>query len=161
MRFARRGRSTRARLRALVNRLDEALPEDWTAEELFAAVERFRGRRIVRLPLPPGAPSGLCGMWLACGDYDVFFLRDSPDPHDVLHELGHMLLGHGLDAPADELAAWLPDLGLNHTVEAVRAIRRTSSYDPPEEYEAELFATMVRTLIRADGPRRDRFLKVF
>ncbi|WP_157129166.1 hypothetical protein [Nocardia amamiensis] len=156
-----RKRSTRARLLALVDHLDEALPEDWTAEELFASVERLRGRRIVRLPLPSASPVGLCGMWLACSGYDVFFLRKSSDPHDIFHELGHMLLDHGQDSPADELATLLPGVELDHDVATVRAFRGASSYDRPEEYEAELFATMIRTRVRAGGPRRDRFLKVF
>ncbi|MEU2258660.1 hypothetical protein ABZ540_36510 [Nocardia xishanensis] len=156
-----RWRSARTRLQTLVDRLDETLPEDWTAEELFASVERIRGRNIVRLPLPLEAPVGLCGMWLACSDYDVFFLRSSSDPHDIFHELGHMLLDHGQDSPTEELATLLPGVELDHNIATVRAFRGASSYDPPEEYEAELFATMVRTRVRAGGPRRDRFLKVF
>lgn len=161
LKFLWRKGSTRARLEALVHHLDEMLPEDWSAEELFTSVELLRGRRIVRLPLPSQAPVGLCGMWLACQEYDVFFLRNSTDPHDIFHELGHMLLDHGQDSPPDEVASLLPGVEPEHEVAAVRAFRGASSYDPPDEYEAELFATMVRTRVRPGGPRRDRLLKVF
>ncbi|MFE2997378.1 hypothetical protein ACFXG4_20480 [Nocardia sp. NPDC059246] len=159
--MAQRRKSARVRLRELVDLLDDALPEDWTADELLATVERLRGRRIIRLPLPAESPVGLCGMWLASNDFDVFVLRDSHDPHDVFHELGHVLLDHGQDAQTEELTTLLPGLSADLRATRIRAFRRASSYDRPEEYEAELFATMVRTLVRADGPRRDRFLKAF
>ncbi|MBF6063469.1 hypothetical protein IU500_18460 [Nocardia terpenica] len=154
--------STRARLQSLVDRLDDALPEDWTAEELFSSVERLRGRRIERLALPPSSPVGLCGMWLAYRDYDVLFLRKSDDPHDTFHELGHMLLDHGQDSPVmGQLATLLAGVELNYSTAKVRAFRGRSSYDTPDEYEAELFATMVRARVRSGGPRRDGMLKVF
>ncbi len=154
--------STRARLRAMVDDLD--LPPDWTIEEFIAAVERMRGRRIARLPLPPTAPVGLCGLWLACKEYDAIFLRRSPDStvetHVVLHEIGHMLLGHGQDRPISA-TEWKT---LKETVgdidpATVRAARGISSYASNEEYEAELFATLIGSHARTDGPRRDPMLK--
>lgn len=158
--------STRARLQSLVERLE--LPTDWTAEEFFTAVERFRGRRIVRLPLPSVAPVGLCGLWLTCNDHDVIFLRSSPDPamkvHVGLHEVGHMLLDHGRQGSmsGSELAAVLSGTELDHLDTAtVRAARGASSYATTEEYEAELLATLIGIETRTAGPRRDWLLKDF
>ncbi|WP_378740633.1 hypothetical protein [Nocardia brasiliensis] len=162
--FRQGGVSTRARLQSLVDRLE--LPADWTAEEFFASVERLRGRRIMRLPLPSAAPVGLCGLWLACQDHDVIFLRGSPDPavqvHVGLHEVGHMLLDHGGDRSlsGSELAAVLTGIELSAIdISQVQAARGVSSYATTEEYEAELLATLIGIQTRTSGPRRDWLLK--
>lgn len=157
--------STRARLHSLVDRLE--LPVDWTVEEFIASVEHARNRRIVRLLLPPTAPVGLCGLWLACPDCDVILLRQSSDPaielHVALHEVSHMLLGHGQDTsiPTPE---WIRltgelDLGAEIDLATVRAARGLSSYASNEEYEAELLATLIGLRARSVGPRRDPVLK--
>ncbi len=153
--------STRRRLKGLVDSLDRILPEDWTAEELLAAVESLRGRRILRLPLPAKAPVGLCGLWLAGADYDVMFLRPSTNQHDTFHELGHMLLDHGVESPVQELVGLLTGADMSLDISTIRGARGASSYAPPEEYEAELLATMISTRIRRGGPRRDGMLRGF
>ncbi len=157
---ARRRRSTRARLHALIDNLE--LPADWTIEEFIAAVEHKRGRPIVRLLLPPTAPVGLCGLWLACENHDMILLRQCSDPavehHVVLHEVSHMLLGHGRD-PAIPAVHWGGAPGRGIDLSAVRAARGVSGYASREEYEAELLATLVGLRARVDGPRRDPMLK--
>lgn len=157
--------SNRARLQSLVDRLE--LPADWTVEEFITVVEHMRGRRIVQLPLPHTAPVGLCGLWLACKEYDAIFLRQSSDPtvelHVALHEVSHMLLGHGRDTAitAVDWAALTngaaPDQAID--MSTVRAARGVSSYASSEEYEAELLATLIGFRARTDGPRRDPMLK--
>lgn len=157
--------STRARLHSLVDRLE--LPVDWTVEEFIASVEHARGRRIVRLLLPPTAPVGLCGLWLACWDCDVILLRQASDPaielHVALHEVSHMLLGHGQDTsmPTAEWTRLTSELALDQEIDpaTVGAARGLSSYDSSEEYEAELFATLIGFRARSAGPRRDPLVK--
>lgn len=162
----RRRLSTRAKLERLVDRLE--LPDDWTAEEFFAALELMRGRRIVRLTLPGSAAVGLCGLWLACDDVDLILHRPASNPsmerHVIGHEVGHMLLDHGRDAPmpTEELADLLTGVELGHNIDmlAVRAARGASSYATKEEYEAELLATLILTRARREGAtRRDLVLK--
>ncbi|MFI9503621.1 hypothetical protein [Nocardia sp. NPDC052566] len=152
--------STRARLHALVDDLE--LPVDWTVEEFIAAVEHARGRRIVRLPLPTTAPVGLCGLWLECRDCDVILLRQSADPaielHVALHEVSHMLLGHGQDTSI--LAVRSTGLALDGIdLSTVRAARGLSSYASSDEYEAELLATLIGFRARSVGPRRNPMWK--
>ncbi|MBF6328234.1 regulator [Nocardia transvalensis] len=140
---------------------------DWTVEEFISSVEQTRGRPIVRLLLPPSAPVGLCGLWLACRDCDVVLLRQSSDPaielHVALHEVSHMLLGHGRDTsiPAVAWTGLTSGLALDHEIDpsAVRAARGLSSYASSEEYEAELLATLIGFRARSVGPRRDPILK--
>ncbi|MBF6333037.1 hypothetical protein [Nocardia transvalensis] len=156
--------STRARLHTLVDRLE--LPADWTIEEFIASVERMRGRRIVRLLLPPTAPVGLCGLWLECKDYEAIFLRQSSDPavelHVALHEVSHMLLDHGQDTSISTVDwSTLRSGGVDHEIDlsTVRAARGLSSYASREEYEAELLATLIGFRARTVGPRRDPILR--
>jgi hypothetical protein len=158
-----RGRiSTRARLQALIDRLE--LPADWTVGEFIASVEHLRGRRIVQMLLPVTAPVGLCGLWLACKDHDVIFLRQSSDSgverHVALHEVSHMLLGHGKDTSlvTEEWATLVNEFAPDHDPSAVRA-RGVSNYASTEEYEAELLATLIGFRARTGGPRRNPLLK--
>ena len=158
----RRKTSTRARLQALIDRLE--LPADWTVGEFIASVEHLRGRRIVHMLLPVTAPVGLCGLWLACKDHDVIFLRQSSDSgverHVALHEVSHMLLGHGQDTSlaAEEWAVLANELAPGHDLSTVRA-RGVSTYASTEEYEAELLATLIGFRARTVGPRRNLLLK--
>lgn len=161
---ARGKTSTRARLQALIDRLE--LPPDWTTEEFIASVEHLRGRRIVQMLLPLTAPVGLCGLWLACKDHDVIFLRQSSDAeverHVALHEVSHMLLGHGQDTSlaTEEWAMLTNELAPGHETDlsTVRA-RGVSNYASTEEYEAELMATLIGFRARTAGPRRNPILK--
>ncbi|WP_405163483.1 hypothetical protein OG203_45755 [Nocardia sp. NBC_01499] len=150
------------RRRSLRN-LTSAEHFDWTVEDLFAEVERVRGRPIMRLPLPVAVPPGLCGLWLAAADYDVILLQDPDDAHVVVHELGHMLLEHGRDSSADELVSMLAgvDLG-DHDPSMIRSARGAHGYRRNEEYYAELLATMVLPMTRrSDEQRRVPLLKLF
>ncbi|MEU2033858.1 hypothetical protein [Nocardia amamiensis] len=143
---------------------------EWTVDELVAAVERMRGRRIVRAPLPENAPVGLFGLWLARPADDVVLHRKSSDPlmerHVVAHEVAHMLLEHGSMASPGELATLLVgvDSGrvLGSRVSTVQAARGAGAYDDECEYEAELLATLILTGDRRRGIlRRDRMASEF
>ncbi|WP_157129148.1 hypothetical protein [Nocardia amamiensis] len=162
----RRPWSTRSRFEEIVDRL--ALPEDWSVEEFFASLERVRGRRIIRRPLPANLPVGLCGLWLARPDDDVVLHRLSEDPtqerHVIGHEAAHMLLGHGHRASPAQLSRMLMGVNLDGGVDAsmVRTARGVNSYATRDEYEAEMLATLIMTGARRDGMvRRDRMLRAF
>ncbi len=155
-RFRRRP-SRRSRLESIAGTLQ--LRKGWDVEELVSSVERIRGRRIVRAPLPDGAPVGLCGLWLAGEADDVVLFRPSSDPlmerHVVAHELAHMLLEHGRRTSPGELAALLVGLdvgrGLGSNASMVQTARGASAYDDDREYEAELLATVIETGGRRKG----------
>lgn len=153
----RRRPSTRSRLESLASTLQ--LRNGWDVEELVSSVERIRGRRIVRAPLPDSAPVGLCGLWLAGEADDVVLFRPSSDPlmerHVVAHELAHMLLEHGRKTSPGELATLLVGLdvgrGLGSNASMVQTARGASAYDDDREYEAELLATLIETGGRRKG----------
>lgn len=147
-----RTKSSRARLEAVVAELN--LPEAWTVDEFVFAVETLRGRGLRLLTLPETALVGLCGVWLATPHVDVIFHRPTADPaqrhQTITHECAHMLLNHGVDdvLTQDQLAGLLTGIDLeayNLDFSMVKAARGITDYDDPDEYDAELFATIITT----------------
>ncbi|MFF7632934.1 ImmA/IrrE family metallo-endopeptidase [Kitasatospora sp. NPDC008050] len=130
------------------------IPSPFDINALVDAVECRREREIslVAMPLPvqPGSP---CGLWVATDQVDyVLYHRDTSKAHQehiVMHELGHMLLGHGsTDADQDEASKLLMP---NLKPEFVRAVLARSVYTSEEERAAELVASLLPLQVRRRG----------
>ncbi|MER5396099.1 hypothetical protein [Streptomyces sp. NPDC002599] len=68
----------------------------------------------------------------------IFYQQDTTRPHQdhiILHEVGHILVGH-LAVPAAEPLGDGPGAGGEH-------VRMRTVYDSEEELEAELIATII------------------
>jgi len=134
---------------AKVSELDIPIPFD--LDEFIARLERQRGRTILLFPFTAG-PEGPCGVWISTAETDyVYHERETTSLHKahiVLHEIGHMILGHQCSTPAvDDLARILaPDVG----PELIRLVLGRSGYTSEDEREAETFASLV--LERASRP---------
>jgi len=147
-------RSGSRRLRDLVDGLD--LPRPFDVRELCRRVGEGRGRPIVLAPLELAA-LGPCGLWLATATVDFLcYERDTSPPHQehiVLHELGHVLCGHGgSEALGDSLGGLFPDLGGDAL--KIMLARRHLGYADGQEAEAESFAYAVLDRVgdrRPDG----------
>lgn len=147
------------------------LPGPWDVNEYLASVAAHRGRSISVRPVPADTlvENGCrgAGLWVA-RRYDDMIVFDSEATgrnadHIILHEVGHMLLGHGPDddtadglvpspLPPD-LAALLPDVAGRHV------LGRTE-FGPEREQEAQVFADMM--MVYATLPRRrSRGLRLF
>ncbi|WP_156178855.1 hypothetical protein [Saccharothrix sp. ST-888] len=129
----------------------------FSVERICAHLSELRGRPLHLLPLPDGASAaGACGLWLATeeGDY-VFFEQQTSRPHQehiVLHEIGHMLFDHPtLELPGAVVpSARLGDLDLT----LVRHLLARTDYTTRQEQEAEMLASLIRTVAaRAEDPR--------
>lgn len=126
------------------------IPEDADPRALVDNVARHRRRpiRLLPVPLPPDAPSG---MWVAVDDTDylVYPAGTSPTRETavICHEVGHMLLGHDPGLRADDnrdlLAALAPDLA---PALAARMLTR-HGYASSQEADAEYVGTVLATLI--------------
>jgi Zn-dependent peptidase ImmA (M78 family) len=119
-----------------------------TIEEFVAAVAAQRGRPIVLTDLPATTKTGsLCGMWVPTQTTDHIFVAPNVSgphrDHVVMHEVGHMLLGHRLGL-LTSFTAVSPKLVL-------QMLARTT-YSDPQEREAEQFASLV--LARTHGTAR-------
>ncbi|MGW2248775.1 hypothetical protein ACWCXH_01020 [Kitasatospora sp. NPDC001660] len=134
----------RKRCADVVARID--FPSPFSINALVDSVERRRGRQIslvpVALPVHPGSP---CGLWVATDDIDyVLYLQETSRAHQehiVMHELGHMLLGHG-STEADQAEATrllMPTLDPRF----VQAVLARSVYTSQEERAAELVASLL------------------
>jgi hypothetical protein len=121
------------------------VPHPFDIDELVRRVAERRGRPITLHALCMG-PDGPSGLWLALGDADLICHEARTNAvhqaHIVLHELGHMLCGHGSAgaSPDSVLRFLLPTLD----PVAVSRVLRRGSYHDEEEREAERFATLVR-----------------
>jgi hypothetical protein len=143
-----RERDLRRRCRRLLRDLDIRPPLDVT--ELCRRVGERRGRPITLVSHPIPVP-GPFGLWItaAATDY-ILYQRETSKSHQdhiILHELGHILAGHGADNSDDPvdgldpatLRGQYPDLA----PDAVRRALRRTSYDTEQEREAETVATII------------------
>ncbi|MFB6849012.1 hypothetical protein ACFCXS_29745 [Streptomyces sp. NPDC056373] len=151
-----RYRTLRRRCHSLLETLDLSRPV--TLDELCRRLARHRDRPLHVHPLPtqPVAP-GACGVWLATDTDDHIFVEPATSrlhqEHIILHEISHMLLEHDstdLD-PASAASALMPDL----SPALVRQLLARTSYDTPQEQEAETLASLMwSTALHSSGPER-------
>ncbi|MET8649860.1 MULTISPECIES: ImmA/IrrE family metallo-endopeptidase [Nocardia] len=143
------------------------LPFPWNMNAYLAAVAAHRGRSISLRQVPSEmlAERGCRGkgLWIARNHDDIIvYDADATErnaDHIILHEIGHMLLGHGRseDEPTaplpTTLAALLPSLSIQH------ALGR-GEFGAEREQEAEVFADM--TMVYATLPRKKgRGMRIF
>jgi hypothetical protein len=113
-------------------------------EMLCQRLGERRGRpiRLVSYPLPVPGPFGV---WIATtlADYILYQTNTTRvhQDHIILHEVGHILAGHeGLHTDDAVPAQLVPDI----SPDAIRRVRRRTSYDAAYEREAELVATIIQ-----------------
>ena len=132
----------------LVARLPD-LPRPWTIEALCGELEHIRGRPLMLHPADlPALPFG---MWYDDGTRDYIVYRSSATgyyrDHIVLHEICHMLAGHGV--PPQDLAGESGSAPV-----ALRGRRaKSKAFSNAEEELAETFAAMV---LRTAGHRKPK-----
>ncbi|MFL6118764.1 hypothetical protein [Actinophytocola sp.] len=157
------------------------IPRPFTLERFVRMLGEQRGRPIQLVPAHLGA-SAPCGLLVVTADADVICYASNTTSlhqrHIVLHEVGHLLLGHsqhwveeatiaettaggeddGRDGGEGDrltgLEAWVPWL----SAPLIRRLLGRSQYDDDAERDAEVFATMSggrigRVLRTRDWPR--------
>lgn len=102
-----------------------------------------RGRPI-RL-VPYNFPSTtVFGLWVETTDADLIFFEGETVPehqrHIILHEVGHMVLGHRSDTDDDSI--WR-EMVPNLPPDVVRKALRRASYEAAAEHDAEAFASLL------------------
>ncbi|WP_455354827.1 hypothetical protein [Streptomyces sp. SYSU K217416] len=169
----------RARCEAVAATLD--IPRPFDLDVLCARIAAQRGRPLRLVPLE-GAPDGSmpCGVWVATSSADLIFYEPATSAlhklQIVLHELAHLLLGHG--APDAEQPAYAgrllgesvwtgspgPDGARTGSADAnedededdeidleqVLHILGRTSYSDSEEKDAELLATILSDRVLTD-----------
>jgi hypothetical protein len=128
------------------------IPHPFGLDVFAATVEAHRGRPLRILPLPGLDGSGaLSGAWVAtdAADYVLVDADASPWHRNLigLHEISHILCGHGGAPELRELAAdLLPAL----SDATVRLLLGRHGYNCKDEQEAELMACVILEQADAD-----------
>lgn len=135
--------------RACERRLDGLpIPQPFDLDVFATTVQKQRGgRRMHILPLPiPASEVSPYGMWIATRDEDFILHEPHTSPlhriQIVLHELGHMFLGHRSDEVIDPriLRQVLPDLD---PAMVKLFLSRHDHHKREDEHDAEMFASLV------------------
>ncbi len=154
------------RLRELLRELHESvpIPRPRHLETYVAAVAAHRGRPITLTALSTAALTGGCGagtgLWIRRRDDDIIVYDQDAvalhAQHIVLHEIGHMLLGHDRrPRPADPhtgatLAALLPSI----SAQSIEDVLSRNAYDDEIERHAEAFADATALAAGSPAPSR-------
>lgn len=131
--------------RRLLAGLDVPVPFD--LPEFCRRIEARRGRQLVLQPLPDRDDSDFCGLYVETPTKDLVFYpagaAELHREHVIVHELMHLLLGHGAvrtePRVAVDTAILLPGLD----PELVSRVLGRSNYATNDEREAELTASLV------------------
>ncbi|KIA63134.1 hypothetical protein [Nocardia vulneris] len=160
-----------ARFRNLTR--DVPIPHPWNLSNYLDDVAAYRGRPISLVPIDTALLAGTgcgtgSGLWIAKHDSDVIvYGADTTEwhaEHIIVHELGHMLLGHGPEQPtgggpeptAPTVAA-VAELLPSISPESIAHVLGRTDYGTSRERDAETFADMVM-LHAMRPPRRDSLL---
>lgn len=149
-------RDIRDRCERLISTLP--LPEPFDVPILLGRLTERRGRRIELLPTAlPATP--LCGMLISTDEADYIFHAADATPlhaqHIVMHEVGHLLLGHISDSDvadvrlAEHEAVYTLLPSLSPTL--IRRVLGRTTYSHVDEREAELFASMLLARVVSPG----------
>ncbi|WP_433658587.1 hypothetical protein ACQPW1_41420 [Nocardia sp. CA-128927] len=160
-----------ARFRNLTR--DVPIPHPWDLSSYLDDVAQYRGRHISLLPIDTALLAGTgcgtgSGLWIAKQDSDVIvYGADTTEwhaEHIIVHELGHMLLGHGPEQPTDgepaqptPTVAAVAELLPSISPESIAHVLGRTDYGTTRERDAETFADMVM-LHAMRPPRRDSLL---
>jgi hypothetical protein len=123
----------------------------WTIETAIAALSLDRRRPITLHALPATLAESCSGLWIPLPNSDQIYIRRDLTAVQrevaIAHELGHILLQHGLpDADRNDYLASLFPLVPRDMVSSVFALPCTmarSNYEHPFEMQAEWFARMM------------------
>ncbi|MDX2137284.1 MAG: ImmA/IrrE family metallo-endopeptidase [Chloroflexota bacterium] len=123
--------------------IDE-LNYDWDAFEIhdFVRAVADKVQRAICV-VPTLCAVEIAAVWVRTARYDFIFVRQTASPvlqtHSILHELGHIALGHH--------GYTMNDAQPNAVVKAIAA-SKSRIEDTPEEAQAERFAIEVSTKVQ-------------
>ncbi|GGS31599.1 MULTISPECIES: ImmA/IrrE family metallo-endopeptidase [Actinokineospora] len=131
--------------------------------DFCARLAELRGRPIELLAMGPllgGRPVPMTGLLVALPNADYLFYDDSTSPsfreNAIMHELGHLVLGHSaggspLDDDVDLMATLLPDLDPGMVRRMLSTALGRRGYTDRQEVEAEMFASLLWRRRGVDG----------
>ena len=123
------------------------IPAPWDLTALLHTVACGRGKPIRLIAHAGLASTGqTCGLWIGRAEDDIIVYDSATSEYHaeqiILHELGHILLGHS-DGAAMGSPAALEQLISDVPASTVRHMLGRSAFDDEQECQAELFASLV------------------
>ncbi|RLU87572.1 hypothetical protein CTZ27_23440 [Streptomyces griseocarneus] len=155
---------TRRRCRQLINEL--ALPASTDLQGLCDVVARRVGRPIRLVPM--SLDGVVSGMTATTDDayWVVYEQKTSPwhQVHIVLHEIGHLLLGHDQDPVVTEnaLKVWTPSVDVATAMRRMgltAGLARHHCYDNLTERETEILGTLLMEKVVPPPPGQEARLE--
>ncbi|MFI1162844.1 hypothetical protein ACH4UM_04335 [Streptomyces sp. NPDC020801] len=145
------GRRSRNQLTAITDQL--FIPQPFDLNQFCAAIAEQRGRPLMLLPLDgPPNPDLPCGIWIGLDAADLVFYEtmaaDVLKVQIVLHEIGHMLLGH--EAPELEIAG---DVTQEELATASEHLERILARTTHVVDEIDAPALPIAAVLRAEAAR--------
>ncbi|MEU1734774.1 hypothetical protein [Streptosporangium sp. NPDC020145] len=139
-------RTQRTSCELLIEELEDGdiIPDPFDLDLFVSRVGERQGRQIFLVPIS-AARSMPCGLYIKSKTADFLCYARSGSPlhqcHIILHELGHLLLGHQDSGWRGEVLhnVLMPDLD----PEMIRSVLCRNGYGTPAEDEAEVFADLV------------------
>jgi hypothetical protein len=130
-------------IRAAIRQLDYDF-RHFTLDHFIAHLIQYRQRDIILTAFPFG--QGFYGAWLKQETADYVFYNAAAHPvhqvHSILHELGHIVLGHqGVSLEHALPPALLAALNQRRVVGRLRQVGIQHS---PEDHEAEVFVRLAQ-----------------
>lgn len=143
--------TARRRYAAMIADLD--VPQPFDLSQFLAQVAARRGRKIFVHPFTSG-PGIPCGLWLSTARADHIFHEAGTTPwhrtHIAMHEVAHILLGHGSDGGG---VHWLADVLAPEVNPALTQLfLGRSIYTTAEERDAETLASLILGHASASPP---------
>jgi hypothetical protein len=137
----------------MVRELD--IPVPFTLERFLREVGQRRGRPIRTGTFTGAGPGVPCGLWIRTTAVDyIYSVAETTAYHRqqiILHEVAHMLLGHGEDAEAADVPGCALPPGSGSGTGGSFPGRGAEGYRSEEEQDAENLASLIQE--RADtGP---------
>jgi hypothetical protein len=131
------------RCQAIIDSLP--IPSPFSLEAFRAVLEDQRRRPLIlaAATMPPGCT----GLWVSTERADYIFFEQEPAPdqqlHIVLHEIGHMVLGHqGVSDTSRAIAVLFPHLDPDMVTASLAQTVSSAVYSELEEREADIFAAL-------------------
>lgn len=131
-----------------------SIPRPFSVDGLIRELASRRARPIHVYTLPSGCKSSLCGLWVSTHTHDEIYAEENTTSfhreHIILHEIGHIICNHGVDYSDTSviLAGFLPDL----SPALIKRLLARTNYTSEQEQEAELVASLIRTVAGAFTP---------
>ncbi|WP_067540176.1 ImmA/IrrE family metallo-endopeptidase [Nocardia crassostreae] len=141
-----------------------AIPEPWNLTRFVDELAAHRGKPIVLTGLPGLRVAGFpCGLLADSDDMTLIVYEERSSrymvEHTVLHEIGHLLLGHEGERIHEALGEYLGGFVGPDSVARMGNMLARGAFDTGKEIEAESFANLIMpaTRRRPFAPLRNSF----